>query len=158
MIETIAFRLNGAPASLSVDGERKLLWVLRGELGLTGTKFGCGESLCGACTAVVDGRAVRTCRLPVKSVRGKDVVTIEGLAPAGKLHPLQQKFIEHGSLQCGFCTSGMIMNAYALLLQNPRPTRDQIIDAMDGNLCRCAAYRRIVSAIEDVAAAGGGPR
>jgi aerobic-type carbon monoxide dehydrogenase small subunit (CoxS/CutS family) len=151
MKETVKFRLNGKPVSLEVEGERKLLWVLRTDLGLTGTKYGCGESLCGACTVVVNKEAVRSCQLPVREVNGKDVVTIEGLEQNGRLHPLQEKFIEHGAFQCGFCTPGMIMNAYALLLKNPRPTREQIIQAMDDNLCRCAAHKRIVRAIESAA-------
>lgn len=151
MKETVKFRLNGKPVSLEVEGERKLLWVLRTDLGLTGTKYGCGESLCGACTVVVDKEAVRSCQFPIREVQGKEVITIEGLEQNGKLHPLQEKFIEHGALQCGFCTPGMIMNAYALLLKNPRPTRQQIIQAMDDNLCRCAAHKRIVQAIESAA-------
>jgi aerobic-type carbon monoxide dehydrogenase small subunit (CoxS/CutS family) len=152
MIETIQFRLNGKPTSLSVDGDRKLLWILRGDLGLTGTKFGCGESLCGACTVVVDREPVRSCQVAIRDVRGKDVTTIEGLARGGKLHPLQQEFVEHGGMQCGFCTPGMIMNAYGMLLKNPKPSRDQVVEGMEGNLCRCAAHRRILLAIE--AAAG----
>ncbi len=152
MIETINFKLNGKAASLRVDGDRKLLWVLRTDLGLTGTKFGCGENLCGACTVIVGGEPVRSCQLPVKEVRGKDVLTIEGLERDGKLHPLQEQFIEHGALQCGFCTPGMIMNAYALLLKNPKPTRDQIISAMDDNLCRCGTHQRVIRAIESAAA------
>jgi aerobic-type carbon monoxide dehydrogenase small subunit (CoxS/CutS family) len=151
MKETIAFKLNGKSTRLEVEGERKLLWVLRTDLGLTGTKFGCGESLCGACTVVVGREAVRSCQIPVRDVRGKEVITIEGLARNGKLHPLQEKFVELGALQCGFCTPGMIMNAYGLLLKNPRPTRAQIIEAMDDNLCRCAAHKRILEAIESVA-------
>jgi aerobic-type carbon monoxide dehydrogenase small subunit (CoxS/CutS family) len=152
-METIRFTLNGRPTSLDVDGDRTLLWVLRTELGLTGTKFGCGESLCGACTVVVDREPVRSCRLAMRDVRGKDVTTIEGLAHDGRLHPLQEQFIEHGALQCGFCTPGMIMNAYGMLLQNPRPSREQIVAGMDDNLCRCAAHKRILEAIEAVAAA-----
>jgi nicotinate dehydrogenase subunit A len=148
MKETVRFTLNGKATSLEVDGERKLLWVLRTDLGLTGTKFGCGESLCGACTVVVNRQAVRACQYPIRGVRGKEVVTIEGLAEGGKLHPLQEKFIEHGAMQCGFCTSGMLMNSYALLLKNPRLTREQIISGMDHNLCRCGAYKRILEAIE----------
>ncbi len=148
MKETINFKLNGKSTSLEVEGDRSLLWVLRTDLGLTGTKFGCGASLCGACTVVVGKEAVRSCQFPVKDVRGKEVTTIEGLAKDGKLHPLQAKFVELGALQCGFCTSGMIMNAYALLLKNPKPTRAQIIEAMDDNLCRCGAHKRIVQAIE----------
>jgi carbon-monoxide dehydrogenase small subunit len=150
-METIQFRLNGRPTSLEVDGSRKLLWVLRGELGLTGTKFGCGESLCGACTVVVDREPVRSCQVTIAEVRGKNVTTIEGLAQDGKLHPLQDRFIERGAMQCGFCTSGMIMNAYGMLLRTPRPTREQIVSEMDGNLCRCAAHQRILQAIEEVA-------
>ena len=152
MIESIQFKLNGKPVTLEVDGERKLLWVLRGDLGLTGTKFGCGESLCGACTVVVDREPVRSCQLAMKDVRGKDVTTIEGLAQGDRLHPLQDEFIERGGMQCGFCTPGMIMNAYGMLLKNPRPTRAQIVEGMEGNLCRCAAHQRILQAIE--AAAG----
>ena len=150
MKEAINFRLNGKPTSLEVEGDRMLLWVLRTDLGLTGTKFGCGESVCGACTVVVGKEAVRSCQFPVRDVRGKDVTTIEGLAKDGKLHPLQEKFMELGAFQCGFCTSGMLMNAYALLLKNPKPTRSQIIEAMDDNLCRCGAHKRIVQAIEGV--------
>ncbi len=148
MKETIKFRLNGKPTSLEVEGDRTLLWVLRTDLGLTGTKFGCGESICGACTVVVDKEAVRSCRLPIREVGGKEVTTVEGLAKDGKLHPLQEKFMELGAFQCGFCTPGMLMNAYALLLKNPKPTRSEIIEAMDDNLCRCGAYQRIVQAIE----------
>ncbi len=150
MKETIDFKLNGKPTRLDVEGNRMLLWVLRTDLGLTGTKFGCGESLCGACTVVVDKEAVRSCQYPVRDVRGKEVVTIEGLGKNGNLHPLQKAFAEHEALQCGFCTPGMIMTAYALLLKNPKLTRDQIITGMDQNLCRCAAHKRIVQAIESV--------
>jgi aerobic-type carbon monoxide dehydrogenase small subunit (CoxS/CutS family) len=149
---TITFTLNGRPTTLDVDSERKLLWVLRGELGLTGTKYGCGESQCGACTVVVDREPVRSCRLRMSEVQGRDVVTIEGLAKDGRLHPLQEQFARRGALQCGFCTPGMIMNAYGLLLKNPKPTRAQIVAGMDDNLCRCAAHRRILEAIEAVAA------
>ena len=153
MTETIRFKLNGRPTSLEIDGERKLLWVLREDLGLTGTKFGCGESLCGACTVVVDREPVRSCQLTMDEVRNKEVTTIEGLARDGALHPLQQRFVEYGALQCGFCTPGMIMSAYGMLLKNPSPTRDQVVEAMDGNLCRCATYQRILAAI---AAVSGG--
>ncbi len=151
MMDRITFTLNGKPTTLDVDGERKLLWVLRGDLGLTGTKYGCGERLCGACTVVVDREPVRSCQLAIADVRGKQVTTIEGLARDGKLHPLQEQFIEHGSVQCGYCTSGMIMNAYALLLRNPRATRDQILAGMEGNLCRCGSHPRILAAIAAVA-------
>ncbi len=150
MKESIQFRLNGKPTRLEVDGDRKLLWVLRTDLELTGTKFGCGESLCGACTVVIGKEAVRSCQIPIRQVRGKDVTTIEGLAKNGELHALQKAFAEQGALQCGFCTPGMIMNAYALLLKNPKPSRAQIIQGMENNLCRCAAHKRIVEAIESV--------
>jgi aerobic-type carbon monoxide dehydrogenase small subunit (CoxS/CutS family) len=150
MKDSISFRLNGKPIQLDVDGDRTLLWVLRTDLGLTGTKFGCGESFCGACTVVVGKEAVRSCQTPVKAVRGKDVTTIEGLERNGKLHPLQEAFADTGGLQCGFCTPGMIMNAYALLLKTPKPTRAQIRSGMEDNLCRCAAHHRIVQAIERV--------
>jgi nicotinate dehydrogenase subunit A len=150
MKEVIKFRLNGKPTTFEGEGDRMLLWVLRTDLGLTGTKFGCGESVCGACTVVVGKEAVRSCQFPVRDVRGKEVTTIEGLARDGKLHPLQVEFMELGAFQCGFCTSGMLMNAYALLLKNPKPTRSQIIEAMDDNLCRCGAHKRIVQAIESV--------
>jgi aerobic-type carbon monoxide dehydrogenase small subunit (CoxS/CutS family) len=154
MIETIQFKLNGRPTSLAVDGERKLLWVLRGDLGLTGTKCGCGASLCGSCTVVVDREPVRSCQLAMKDVRGTEITTIEGLAEGGKLHPLQEAFLEHGGMQCGFCTPGMIMNAYGMLLKKPKPTRDQIVEGMEGNLCRCAAHKRILQAIEEAAGRG----
>ena len=151
MMATIQFTLNGKPTRLEVDDERKLLWVLRGDLGLTGTKFGCGASLCGACTVVVNNDPVRSCQLAMADVRGTEITTIEGLAHDGKLHPLQHAFIEHGGMQCGFCTPGMIMNAYGMLLKTPRPTREQIVMGMDSNLCRCAAHQRILQAIEEVA-------
>ena len=150
MKETIKFTLNGKPTSMEVEGDRKLLWVLRTDLGLTGTKFGCGMGLCGSCTVVIDKKAVRSCRLPVSSVNGKDVMTIEGLAQGDTLHPLQKAFLEHGAVQCGFCTPGMLMNAYALLLENPSASREDIIKGMDNNLCRCSAHTRIVQAIESV--------
>jgi aerobic-type carbon monoxide dehydrogenase small subunit (CoxS/CutS family) len=151
MRETIDFRLNGKPTKLEVDGDRALLWVLRTDLGLTGTKFGCGASLCGACTVIVNKEAVRSCQVPVRDVRGKEVTTIEGLALNGKLHPLQKAFADNGALQCGFCTSGMIMTAYGMLLKNPKLTRAQIIDGMEQNLCRCGTHKRIILAIESVA-------
>lgn len=151
MAENISFTLNGKPTDLATDGERMLLWVLRADLGLTGTKYGCGIGVCGACTVLIDGRAVRSCRVPVKDVAGKKVLTIEGLATGGKLHPLQAAFAKHDGLQCGFCTPGMVMNAYGLLLQNPEPTREQIVEGMNYNLCRCGAHVRIIEAIESAA-------
>jgi carbon-monoxide dehydrogenase small subunit len=159
MKETIEFKLNGKPLSFDVDSSRMLLWVLRYDLGLTGTKYGCGEGFCGACTVIVNGKAERSCTLPMKEVAGKAVTTIEGLATNGDLHPLQKAFVEHDALQCGYCTPGMIMNAYSLLSSTPAPSRNQIIESMDGNLCRCGAHRRIIQAIEAAAKElGGGPR
>lgn len=149
MKRSIRFRLNGKPVSLDTDDERALLWVLRNDLELTGTKYGCGEGICGACTVAIDGVAVRSCQTALAEVEGKNLVTIEGLEKDGKLHPLQQAFIDHGALQCGFCTSGMIMNAYALLQHDKKPSRAAIVDKMDDNLCRCGAHQRIVAAIEE---------
>lgn len=151
MKELVRFRLNGKPVELNVDSDRALLWVLRIDLGLTGTKYGCGESYCGACTVLVDKQAVRSCQTTVKDIRSKDVVTIEGLASNGKMHPLQKAFVDHDALQCGYCTSGMILNAYALLHTNPNPSAAQIVDAMDDNLCRCGAHKRIIEAVEAAA-------
>lgn len=150
MMETLRFKLNNEPMELTLDGERMLLWVLRTDLGLTGTKFGCGEAICGACTVLVDNEPVRSCHLAVKNINGKEVMTIEGLARNGKLHPLQKAFMSHDALQCGFCTPGMIMNAYGLLLKNPNSTRQEIIESMEGNLCRCGTYGRIIDAIQTV--------
>jgi aerobic-type carbon monoxide dehydrogenase small subunit (CoxS/CutS family) len=125
-----------------------LLWVLRTDLELTGTKYGCGESLCGACTVVVDNIAVRSCQTPVKHIQGREVVTIEGLMKEGKLHPLQRAFMDHDALQCGYCTPGMIMNAYSVLRNHPKPSAADIIEGMNDNLCRCGAHNRIVQAIQ----------
>jgi carbon-monoxide dehydrogenase small subunit len=157
MEQTISFTLNGKPASLTTDGDRMLLWVLRSDLGLTGTKFGCGEAQCGACTVIVDGEATRSCVTPLKDVAGKKVLTIEGLESGGHLNALQEAFVKHHAFQCGFCTPGMVVNAYAVLLKNPRLKRDEIIKEMDGNLCRCGAHVRILEAIEEagVAMRGG---
>lgn len=151
MNQTIPFSLNSKPVNLTVDGERMLLWVLRTDLGLTGTKFGCGEGFCAACTVLVDGEAVRSCQLPVKDVAGKTVTTIEGLAKNGKLHPLQEAFARHDALQCGFCTPGMILVAHELLTKNPHPSEKDVREALEGNLCRCGAHTRIVRAVMDAA-------
>ena len=160
MKETIAFELNGKAVTVEVDPDRVLLWVLRTELGLTGTKYGCGEGHCGACTVVIDGEPARSCLMPVGEVAGKSVLTIEGLEADGRLHPLQQAFVEHNAMQCGFCTSGMIMAAYGLLRQNPQPTRAEVLEGLEDNLCRCGGYERIVEAVESAAEAlrKGGPR
>ena len=151
MKESIHFKLNDKTVSMTVDGERMLLWVLRTDLGVTGPKYGCGEGLCGACTVLVDNEVVLSCQTPVKEVKGRDVITIEGLAKNGKLHPLQTAFMKHGALQCGFCTPGMILKAHSLLAVNPRPSREEIIEGMNENLCRCGAHTRIVQAIETAA-------
>ena len=151
MNENISFTLNDKAVSVNTDGERPLLWVLRTDLGLTGTKYGCGKGLCGACTVIMDGMALRSCVIPVGSVKGKKVLTIEGLAKNGELHPIQEAFAKHDALQCGFCTPGMILNAYSLLLSNPEPTRQEIIEGMEYNLCRCGAHVRIIQAIEEAA-------
>jgi aerobic-type carbon monoxide dehydrogenase small subunit (CoxS/CutS family) len=152
MEQTISFNLNKHPVRLTTDGERDLLWVLRADLGLTGTKYGCGQNQCGACTVIVNKEAVRSCQYPVKDVAGKDVITIEGLAEGGRLHPVQEAFVQRGAIQCGFCSPGMILNAYSLLLKNANPSRAQIVESMDGNLCRCGTYSRIIEAVQTAAA------
>ena len=152
------FKVNGKPVTVEADDNRTLLWALRNDLELTGTKYGCGDGVCGSCTVVVDGEAVRSCQATVSSVQGKDVLTIEGLETDGRLHPLQQAFVDHGALQCGYCTPGMVMNAYALLKNQKSVTRAQIVEGMEDNLCRCGAHGRIVAAIEDVAKRQGGAR
>jgi aerobic-type carbon monoxide dehydrogenase small subunit (CoxS/CutS family) len=153
MTAKISFTLNGKPTTIDVNGDRMLLWVLRTELGLTGTKFGCGEGFCGSCTVLVNGRPERSCQLPMTEVTGTEVVTIEGLATDSKLHPVQAAFVEHDALQCGFCTPGMIMNACGLVLAaGPSPSRQQILDHMENNLCRCGAHTRIIDAVEEAAA------
>ncbi len=153
MTETISFRLNHQSVAIQVAPDRDLLWVLRTELALTGPKYGCGISQCGTCTVLVDHKPVRSCNVPVRSVAGKDVITIEGLAEGDKLHPLQQAFIQHDALQCGFCTPGMILTAYGFLKNHPNPTAAEVIAGMDQNLCRCGAHLRIVEAILTAAAA-----
>ena len=156
MNKAISFTLNGKKVTLDLDNERPLLWVLRTDLGLTGTKYGCGESYCGACTVLVDDKAVKSCQMTIKDIRNKSVVTIEGLADNGNLHPLQQAFVENDAQQCGYCTPGMIMNAIALLKKYPRPTERQIIEGMEDNLCRCGAHKHIIEAIQAAAAEMGG--
>ena len=156
MNRTLRFRLNGRPAALDIDDESSLLWALRTELELTGTKYGCGEGLCGACTVILDGKAVRSCTTPVKAVSGKEVLTVEGLARGTTLSPLQQAFIDHGALQCGYCTPGMLLSAYVLLRRNPKPSRDEIAAHMEHNLCRCGAHQRIIDAVESAGRQMGG--
>jgi aerobic-type carbon monoxide dehydrogenase small subunit (CoxS/CutS family) len=151
MKKTIRFKLNGTPIDLAVDGNRPLLWVLRTDLALTGAKYGCGDGYCGACTVLVNGEAERSCQTPDEYAQGKEVITIEGLATNGDLHPLQKAFMENDALQCGFCTPGMILNAYSLLHKIPQPSSREIIEGMDDNLCRCGAHNRIVQAIQSAA-------
>lgn len=152
-MKSVSFTLNGKPTQLTVDESRPLLWVLRDDLNLTGTKFGCGRAVCGACTVLVNNEAVRSCATSVGDVDGKKVVTIEGLSQDGKLNAVQEAFVKHLAFQCGYCTPGMILTAYAMLLKNPRVTREDIVKELDGNLCRCGAHVRIVQAVETAAAA-----
>lgn len=151
MEEKLSFTLNGKKTEALIDTSQTLLWVLRNHFGLTGTKYGCGNGFCGACTVLIDNEPVRSCQVPVSDVAGKNVVTIEGLEKKGKLHPVQKAFIDHEALQCGFCTPGMILTAVALLIKNPSPSKQQIIDGMEDNLCRCGAHNRIIDAIETAA-------
>ena len=151
MAEKIQFTLNNKPLSLEVDGDRKLLWVLRADLAMTGVKFGCGEGLCGTCTVLINKEAVPSCQVRVRDVNGAEVTTIEGLERDDLLHPLQKAFVEYDALQCGFCTPGMILKALSLLSENPKPSRTDIIEGMDENLCRCGAHTRIIDAIESAA-------
>ena len=151
MEEKLSFTLNAKKTEVLIDTSQTLLWVLRNHFGLTGTKYGCGNGFCGACTVLIDNEPVRSCQVPVSDVAGKNVVTIEGLEKKGKLHPVQKAFIEHEALQCGFCTPGMILTAVGLLMKNPSPTKQQIVDGMEDNLCRCGAHNRIIDAIETAA-------
>ncbi len=148
MNEPIKFELNGKPVEFIPDGEKTLLTVLRTRFGLTGTKYGCKIGFCGSCTVIVDGEPTRSCITAIEDIAGKKVITIEGLSVNGDLHPLQSAFVSHDALQCGYCTPGMIMNAYGLLIKNPEPTKKEIIDHMEGNLCRCGTYGRIIEAIQ----------
>jgi len=151
MNEIIQFTLNGKSQKLNVDRDRSLLSVLRVDLGLTGTKYSCGEGICGACTVLINNEAMRSCQVAMKEIKGKSIITIEGLAKDGQLHPLQKAFIEHDALQCGFCTPGMILTAYSLLQKNRQPGYNEIVKAMDDNLCRCGSYNRIIEAIQTAA-------
>ncbi len=153
MVRSLTFTLNGKPVRLDTDGGRMLLWALRSDLGLGGTKYGCGEGQCGACTVLVDGVATRSCVTPLKAVAGKRVTTIEGLEGKDGLHPVQAAFVKHHAFQCGYCTSGMIMASTALLAASPRPTREEASRHLEGHLCRCGSHPRILDAVLD--AAGG---
>ena len=148
MKQSISFKLNNESISVTVNGEESLLTVIREYLDKTGTKNGCGLGDCGACTVLIDNEPSRSCMIYVEDVAGKEILTIEGLRSNGSLHPIQKSFIAHDALQCGFCTPGMIMNAYGLLIHNPNPTREFIIKSMEENLCRCGSYNRIIDAIQ----------
>lgn len=161
MMRSIEVEINGARHRIETEPARDLLTVLRNELDLSGAKYGCGEGQCGACTVLIDGQAARSCTTPVSAVAGKRITTIEGLETGGRLHPLQEAFIEEVAMQCGYCTTGMIMSAAGLLRKNPAPTDDEIVRSMRGNICRCGTYPRIVDAIKRAAASdkaqkGGG--
>lgn len=146
----VRLTVNGKKRTVEVESDTPLLWVVRDELGLKGTKFGCGKGLCGACTVHLNGQPVRSCSTPVEMAEGGDVITIEGLTTEGDLHPLQQAWVEHGVPQCGYCQSGQIMSAAHLLQHNESPSREDIVAAVSGNLCRCGTYSRIVAAVESV--------
>jgi aerobic-type carbon monoxide dehydrogenase small subunit (CoxS/CutS family) len=158
MEENFRFKLNGKTINVSSSPDRMLLWVLRSDLELTGTKYCCGEGFCGACTVLVDNEPILSCQLPLKEVEGKEVITIEGLAKNGKLHPLQDAFMQHNALQCGYCTPGMLLGAYAMLLKNLDPSTKDIVETMEGNLCRCGSYARIIQAIQSAAQTMRGER
>ncbi|MBW7851328.1 MAG: (2Fe-2S)-binding protein [Rhodospirillales bacterium] len=149
---TVALRINGVEHSVAADGRRTLLEVLRDELGLTGAKRGCNQGVCGACTVLLDGRPVRACLSLAAACAGHEITTVEGLTEGNELTPVQQAFVEHGAVQCGFCTPGMVLTATALLKENPKPNVAEVRTALSGNLCRCSGYRKIVDA---VVAAGG---
>ena len=148
----LKINVNGEPQTLYVEPRRLLVEVLREDLGLVGTKEGCASGMCGACTVLIDGRAVKSCLLLALQANGREVTTIEGLAPGEKLHPLQESFIEHGAIQCGFCTPGMILMAKSFLAENPSPDEEEIKAAMSGNLCRCTGYVKIVEAVKSASA------
>ena len=150
-MSTIRLSVNGRPYTVDAEPKTSLLTVLREHLDLTGSKYGCGEGQCGACTVLIDGKAQRSCVTPVGSISQRPITTIEGLASGEQLHPVQEAFLGAGAMQCGYCTSGMIMSAVALLQRNPAPKESEIIDFMDGNVCRCGTYPRIVSAIQKAA-------
>jgi len=145
---SIPLVVNGRSYDIDADPQTTLLTVLRENLDLTGSKYGCGEGLCGACTVLIDGKSQRSCVTTVRSIRGKKITTIEGLAQGDQLHPMQQAFLDEGAMQCAFCTSGMIMAAVSLLNKNHDPTVQQIVDSMDGNICRCGTHHRIIAAIQ----------
>ncbi|MBV8553330.1 MAG: (2Fe-2S)-binding protein [Acidobacteriaceae bacterium] len=150
------FVVNGERRSVDTDPERLLLFVLRNELDLTGAKYGCGEGQCGACTVLIDSKPVRSCQLSIGAVAGKEITTIEGLSDGDRLHPVQQAFIDSDAMQCGYCTSGMILSSVALLRTNPAASDADIKKVLQGNICRCGTYRRIIAAVRTQAKKGGG--
>ena len=150
-IYTLTMTVNSQPVSLEIEADELLVDVLRDRLGLTGTKIGCNEGECGACTVIMAGRPVLSCLLPALRAQGQDIVTIEGLGDGDRLHPLQEAFVEHGAVQCGYCIPGFVLSAKALLDRNPQPSREEIKEAVAGNLCRCTGYAKILEAIESVA-------
>jgi aerobic-type carbon monoxide dehydrogenase small subunit (CoxS/CutS family) len=152
---TIRLLVNGKTRSVDTEPERPLLEVLREDLGLTGTKYGCGEGQCGSCTVLLDGTPTVSCVTTVRAAEGRKIVTIEGLAQGGTLHPVQQAFLDEGAVQCGYCTPGMVLQTVALLQTHPKPTDAQIADGLNGNLCRCSDYHRIMAAVRRAAAATG---
>ena len=152
---TIRLSVNGKARSVDTDPERPLLEVLREDLGLTGTKYGCGEGQCGSCTVLLDGKPAVSCVTTVRAAEGRKIVTIEGLAAGGKLHPVQQAFLDEGAVQCGYCTPGMVLQTMALLENHPKPTDAQIVDGLNGHLCRCSDYQRIMAAVRRAAAGAG---
>ena len=158
MSVTVRFRVNGTQRSVATDPERRLLDVLREDLQLTGTKYGCGEGQCGACTVLVDGAPARSCLLPASACAGKSVTTIEGLARGDELHPVQQAFLDEGALQCGYCTPGMILEAAALLRSKPDPSDEEVVAGMNGHLCRCNGYVKMVRAVRHAASLMRGER
>lgn len=158
MKQKISFYLNGQQITLETEPDRPLLWVLRNDLKITSPKFGCGEGYCGACTVLLDGEPVRSCQTEVARVNGRRLLTLEGLSKGDKLHPLQQAFLKQEAFQCGFCTSGMILEALALLQKKPNPTRTEVINALEDHLCRCGAHKRIIQAVEEAAAMMKGGR
>jgi len=151
MDTTVKLIVNGQERSVVTDPERSLLDVLREDLHVTGPKYGCGEGLCGACTVLMDDRPIRSCVLPVTMANKKQIVTIEGLADGDRLHPVQQAFLDEGAVQCGYCTPGMVLTAVALLKENPQPTDELIVEAMNGNICRCNGYTKILNAVRRAA-------
>src|SRR5256885_15320838 len=151
----LTLNINGKDLHVTAAAEETLLSVLRNRLDLTGTKYGCGEGQCGACTVLLDGKPIRSCRTPVSSAAGKRITTIEGLEQDGRLHPVQQAFLDNEAFQCGYCTPGMIMGAVALLTSNPRPSEQEILRGMQGHICRCGTYQRIVAAVEQAANRNG---